>query len=403
MGYGNELRGVYYDGQIADPREVSFVIDRVEPSRSDSRANIRGDDYYRAGLAVFLEIRDIKLGHEIAHWELDNVYAKPGHPHELRLAAKGSLVGARLVISNPEMVQVARKRLPYLALYKKKQRAHQLRTISLATLAMASVVVAYIYGIPLLAGQIVGLIPPETEARFGDTIVTQMANAFADEGGLTLCDPDPDSLANTAIRRFATQALEGTNTPFSVDIQVVANSIPNAFALPGGHAFYFSGLLEETETADEFAGVMAHEIGHVVHRHGMQQLISTAGTGLLVGFVFGDITGLSIAGGLGAALINSSFSREAEREADAFSLQVANQMNFNSDGLVNLLDRVGEDDEFSKAFALLSTHPLNQERRVALYTQEQIDVAQVPAFSQEEWLAISTMCKNSGSHKTKTK
>ncbi len=382
------IYGTYYDGQVADPRDVIFTVVEVEPAGIDPRDELR----FYSQMVIFLEIKDRKLDHEIAHWDIASIYAKPSRKGELRLAANGQLPGARLVVSDARMAKTVRDHLPHLARHKSKRRARQSGLIIMATLAMASVVGAYLYGIPLLAGRIVGLIPAQTEIDFGETIVGQLADAFSEEGGLALCDADPESMANVAIRRFTTEALAGVDTPFSVDIQVVNNEIPNAFALPGGHAYYFAGLLGQTDNPDQFAGVMAHEIGHVVHRHGMQQLISTAGTGLLVGFVLGDITGLSVAGGVGASLINTSFSREAEREADTFSYQVAQRLNFDASGLADLLDKIGEDDADSLAMALLSTHPLNQERRAALAAFEQNSQAQVPAFSDEEWEAIRSMC-----------
>ncbi|HHB83879.1 MAG TPA: M48 family metallopeptidase [Devosia sp.] len=389
---GSRFFGTYYDGQVADPRKVSFVIDRLAPDGIDPRDEMR----YRARTSYFVEILDLEMGHEIARWDLADMYAKPSRKGELRLAAQGMPPGARLVISDPNMARAVKSRLPLLALHQRKHRSRQTSIIGLVTLAMGSLVAAYIYGVPLLADRIVTLVPAETEIKFGETIVAQLDSAFAEQGGLRLCDSDPQSVANIAISRFAKAALEGVDTPFDANIQVVANSVPNAFALPGGKSYYFSGLLKETQTADEFAGVMAHELGHVIHRHGMEQLISNAGTGLLVGFVLGDITGLSVAGGIGSALINNSFSRDAEREADEFSFQVAARLNFDPVGLANLLDRISEDDDFSAALALLSTHPLNLERREAMQAMGSENSSYTPAFSSTEWLAISAMCDPEG-------
>ncbi len=379
-----ELAGRYYDGLTADPRLVSCRIQGTEASG-------------------FVEITDVERDHNIAHWPQDSLFPVPGKRGELRLASSSAPEGARIVFSDRETVASARRELPILARHRKRHTGRQFRIIGLSSMAMASVVLAYIYGIPLLAGQIVGLIPPEMEARFGDKVVVQMASALEETGGLELCDPDPQSLPNQAISRFTQAALEGTDAPFDVSVQVVANKIPNAFALPGGRAFYFQGLLDKTESADEFAGVVAHEIGHVVHRDGMQQLIATAGTGLLVGFVLGDITGLSVAGTVGAALIDTSFSRDAEREADRFSLEVAQRRAFQPTGLADLLERVSQDDTSAQIFALLSTHPLTQERREALAGIESLEIPPIPAFSEEEWQAIKAMCSTRGAGKSKNK
>ncbi|MCS6761462.1 MAG: M48 family metalloprotease [Candidatus Devosia symbiotica] len=89
-------------------------------------------------------------------------------------------------------------------------------------------------------------------------------------GGLDICDPDPDSLANRALARFSQAAMADTSLPFSLDINVIRSEIPNTFALPGGQMFFLSALLDQAESPDKFAGVLAHEISHVAHRHGME-------------------------------------------------------------------------------------------------------------------------------------
>ena len=142
-----------------------------------------------------------------------------------------------------------------------------------------------------------------------------------------------------------------------------------------------------------FAGVLAHEVGHVAHRHGMEQLISTAGTGALIGFILGDMTGISVAAGLGATIIDARFSRDAERQADAFAAHVAERMDFNPAGLADLINRVGADDEFARALALLSTHPLTDDRKAALEAMtRQRPTGLEPPFTAAEWNAIRAMC-----------
>ena len=113
-------------------------------------------------------------------------------------------------------------------------------------------------------------------------------------------------------------------------------------------------------------------------------MISTAGTGALIGFILGDMTGLSVAAGLGATLIDSRFSRVSELEADRYAASVAQRLDFNPAGLADLIGR---------ALALFSTHPLTEDRKAAL----EILAAERPAgleppFSSAEWDAIRNMC-----------
>ena len=347
------------------------------------------------GARAQLGIVELETRRALASWPVAESFPAHGRRGELRIARGGLSTGARVVVAEP--AEVARANAGPVAEAspdrRRRERRQQGRMIGLSTLAVACLIVAYIYGVPLLASRIVNFVPPAWEKRIGDTVAVQMQAALSKNGGFAVCDPDPNSVANLAINRFANAALAGTGTPFTADVTVIRTDIPNAFSLPGGKAFFFSGLLVHTETPDEFAGVLAHEMGHVVHRDGMQQLISGASTGLLIGFLLGDMTGLSVAGGLGTTLVNTQFSREAEANADLFAAQTAQRLRFQPVGLANLLERVASDDSFTQAMAFLNTHPLTAKRRAALEALRPTDDPSLPpAFTDSEWQAIKNMC-----------
>lgn len=332
-------------------------------------------------------------GSEIARWPTAELFAVPSRKNELRLGANGLPTGARVVVTGREDVGRVLATLPVLTEKRRQQTGREIRLAVTATVALAAVIVAYLYGVPLLASRLVTLVPPAWEQSLGETVARQMEASLGESNGWQVCDSNPDSLANRAIARFGAAAMEGSGSPFTLDITVVKSDIPNAFALPGGQVFFFSALLEQAETQDEFAGVLAHEVGHVAHRHGMEQLISTAGTGALIGFILGDMTGISVAAGLGATIIDARFSRDAERQADAFAAHVAERMAFNPAGLADLINRVGADDEFARALALLSTHPLTEDRKTALEVlSQQRPTGLEPPFTPAEWRAIRSMC-----------
>jgi Zn-dependent protease with chaperone function len=282
--------------------------------------------------------------------------------------------------------------LPDLTTKQRVEFSKQVRIGVIATVALATVILAYLYGVPLLAARLVNYVPPDWERQMGDTVANQMEASLRQSGDFTFCDLDPKSVANRAIARFGAVAL-GTGSPFTLDIKVARTEVANAFALPGGRVYFFSALLDRAATPDEFAGVLAHEIGHVVHRHAMEGLISSAGTGALVGFILGDMTGISIAAGLGSTMIDTHFSREAESQADAYAAQIASRLDFQPAGLADLLNRVAEDNDFSKALALFNTHPLTEDRRLHLQALTRKSPVELePPFSPTEWTAIKTMC-----------
>ena len=332
-------------------------------------------------------------GNEIARWPTAELFAVPSRKNELRLGANGLPTGARVVVTGREDVGRVLATLPVLTEKRRQQTGREIRLAVTATVALAAVIVAYLYGVPLLAGRLVTLVPPAWERSLGETVARQMEASLGESNGWQVCDSNPDSVANRAIARFGAAAMAGSGSPFTLDITVVKSDIPNAFALPGGRVYFFSALLEQAETPDEFAGVLAHEVGHVAHRHGMEQLISTAGTGALIGFILGDMTGISVAAGLGATIIDARFSRDAERQADAFAAHVAERMDFNPAGLADLINRVGADDEFARVLALLSTHPLTEDRKAALeILSQQRPTGLEPPFTTAEWRAIRSMC-----------
>ena len=351
-----------------------------------------GLDYERLGSRGTLIIRPQTGQGELARWPAELLYSVHGTKDELRLGARNLPDGARVVVRGHDNVARILATLPDLVTQRRRQFGREVRIAVTATVALASVVVAYLYGVPLLAGRIVAVVPPAWEQALGETVAVQMEATLED--GFRICDSNPDSLANRALARFGAAALEGSGSPFTLDIRVVDADVPNAFALPGGQVYFFSALLDRAVTQDEFAGVLAHEIGHVAYRHGMEQLISTAGTGALIGFILGDMTGISVAAGLGATLIDARFSRDAERQADAFAALVAQRLDFQPAGLADLINRVGEDDDFARALALFSTHPLTEDRRAALerLSAQRPLTGLEPPFSEAEWQAIKTMC-----------
>ena len=233
----------YNDGQTASTRNVTFAITR------DTTA------------PAFI-IADADSMDEIDRWPVADMFEVPARAGELLLGARSRQPGARLRIGDEATVIAARTLLPGLEGQRRADSGQQLRIIGLATAALVSVIVAYVVGIPLLASRIVPMVPTQWEAALGETALDQIDDLIRMGGGIRkLCDPDPDSVANRAIARFAAEVVDGTGSPFAPEIQVLQLEVPNAFALPGGHSYYFSALLHLTQSPDEFAGVLAHELG----------------------------------------------------------------------------------------------------------------------------------------------
>ncbi|MGI9330334.1 MAG: M48 family metallopeptidase [Gammaproteobacteria bacterium] len=139
---------------------------------------------------------------------------------------------------------------------------------------------------------------------------------------------------------------------------------PNAFALPAGIVIMTDELVELAEEDAEIAAVLAHEVGHVVNRHSMRLVLqSSVSTGVIIA-ITGDVgSAANLAVGLPAVLLNASYSREFEREADqvAFDYLEARDIDLAELGelLVRIDEAYGRDPDAS---TLLDSHPGSRER-----------------------------------------
>jgi Zn-dependent protease with chaperone function len=174
------------------------------------------------------------------------------------------------------------------------------------------------------------------------------------------------------------------------EVSVIASPIPNAVALPGGKIFLFQGLLRTAQNPDEIAGVLAHEIGHVVHRDGMRKLIESGGTSFFIGLLFGDVAGSGAALFAARQLFEASYSRDAERNADAFAVVTMQRLGRSPAPLGELLMRV-TGDERSRALSILATHPLTGERLETL-KQAAGPAKGPPLLSPKEWDKLRAIC-----------
>ena len=183
----------------------------------------------------------------------------------------------------------------------------------------------------------------------------------------------------------------------SIEADVLATPIPNAFALPGGKVYLFDGLLAKAQNPDEIAGVIAHELGHLRHRDGTRNLIYNGGTSFLVGLLFGDVTGSSALIFASRSLVTASYSREAEQNADTFSIDLMHKLGRPTKPMGELLFRV-TGKEGSNALSFLANHPLTEDRLKRMADEDR-PPSGPPLLTAEEWTSLKSICisgSNSG-------
>lgn len=163
----------------------------------------------------------------------------------------------------------------------------------------------------------------------------------------------------------------------------------NAFALPGGFIYVNRGLLENAETESELAGVLGHEIGHVVGRHSVKQLSKQLMlSGILLGASaavgaksrkWSDV--IQVAGGIGVFFGSMKFSRNDEREADMLGVMNLAAAGYDPHGLPSFFTKLEamRKDRGGWNPAMLSTHPKPSER--IRNTEEEIALLDSRAWS----------------------
>jgi predicted Zn-dependent protease len=173
------------------------------------------------------------------------------------------------------------------------------------------------------------------------------------------------SYVNQLGRQIARQGGRGINYTF----YVVNSDAVNAFAVPGGYVYVNRGLIQRVGNMSELAGVLAHEIGHVEQRHGVEQMerMQRANLGLNLAYVLlgrqpSAVEGAAINVGGGAYF--ARFSREAENEADEVAVPLLVRSGINPNGLVTMFQKLLSLQRSSPSALTqwFSTHPTNQER-----------------------------------------
>jgi predicted Zn-dependent protease len=202
------------------------------------------------------------------------------------------------------------------------------------------------------------LISIEEEWRLGEQISRDVARQVR-----LVNDPEALAYVNRVGRTLVSQTQMG-QLPWQ--FHIVADNSINAFNIPGGHVYIHTGLIAAADNASEFVGVLGHEIGHGVERHGTEQLTKAYGLQIVAGLLLGQNPGMvaQIAAQIVGTGAMARFSREAEDQADRIAVQMMSQAGYNPRGMVTMFEELLQNTKsrpgsVSKFF---STHPLTEDR-----------------------------------------
>jgi predicted Zn-dependent protease len=173
-------------------------------------------------------------------------------------------------------------------------------------------------------------------------------------------------LFNEVGQRLVAALPGGDRNKFDYSFRVLDSKDVNAFALPGGPMFLFTGLMEKFDTVDALAAVTAHEIAHVQREHWAKSYAKQNERGALLGLgltLFGAGRTAQTLAGVANSLINLKYSRGDEDDADAQGLNNLVAAGFNPSGMLRLfytLERLGGGKGIGGEF--LSDHPMTSTR-----------------------------------------
>ncbi|KFA89888.1 M48 family metallopeptidase [Archangium violaceum] len=202
---------------------------------------------------------------------------------------------------------------------------------------------------------------PEEARQLGDQLSAEVRRQEK-----VLEDPLVQSYVDRLGQRLVAQApREERPYPFQFTV-IDAPETVNAFALPGGHIFVYSGLLRAADSEAELASVLAHEVAHVTSGHARQQLASQVGLSTLQQLLFGNDPGLlaQVGSAIAAQGYLAAYTRGMEREADKRGLQFLDSAGYDPAAMARFFEKLarmqGSSPNFVSAF--FATHPEPQAR-----------------------------------------
>lgn len=181
----------------------------------------------------------------------------------------------------------------------------------------------------------------------------------------------PDQRAQAFVKEVGNRLVNSTvaaQSEYQYDFHLLADpNVVNAFALPGGQVFITEALFRRLESEDQLAGVLGHEVGHVIHRHGAERMAKMELTQGLTGaavMASGDYSTAQAAQMIGN-LVNMKYGRDQELESDDFGVRLMSEAGYDPTALLGVMDilEAASGGGDNRAPEWQSTHPNPENRR----------------------------------------
>jgi len=288
--------------------------------------------------------------------------------------APGPKSGERLTVAGPGVFRVMLAAVPSL---RDQQPTRGYRMAALTAGAIVAVLALAWAGYPLIKDGLAAVLP----ASWSDRIGAEMVN---DEAMFE--KPCTGAAGIAALNDLAGRLSRYAGMREPITVHVRSSDTVNAFAATGGHIAVLDGLIQQAATPDEVAGVLAHEIGHVKHRHPLKRLIDVAGIQLIVTGISGDV------GAVGTTVLMLNYGRKDEAQADRTALDLLDHAGIKANGLADFFDRMAAKRKNRLDIAgFLRTHPPLAERS-AMMRDHKSPAAPRPALTDRQWRDVRAVC-----------
>lgn len=357
----NQPKATFSDGRTAAVHDIEVTI------RPDGIA-IEGEE---------VSVRWREAGLEVIDAPANGKALRLGHAdHD----------GARLLLEGEALVAEVRKALPGLLSRRQDSRRHDLKKLGVWGGGVAALTALFFLFLPAIVSGVAAMIPQSVERRLGDQALATFARFF--DGMDEQCAARE---GQEALDWMVVQIMDGARIERGVDVRVVPVDIVNAVAFPGGAILIFDGMIRQAESAEEVAGVVAHEIGHVENRHGMERMVRDSAISAVLS-VFAPGAAGDLGSELGGALLTQSYGRDAEREADAFAIETLNRIGVTTDGMASFFARMAKKHGSGQGGSLLqymASHPAPTERAGTIAER---GTERGRILSDDEWRALKKIC-----------
>ena len=324
-------------------------------------------------------------------------WAADTSPFHIEHCAEGDEDLETLVVDDPDFYRSVLEIAPKSFSSRENESKFNWKLYSVGILVLIFSAYVFIKTVPsFLADQMVEKIPIEWEVTVGQSILKMLPVAQK---------PDPEVLKvlqDTV--DFLKQSLPGN--PYDLKVYILPVEQVNALALPGGPIVIFEGLIDKAESPEELAGVLAHEIQHILLRHSTRGILRNLAKSMLVTLFLGDVN--SVMEGivqLAGQLETLGLSREMEAEADQKGMELILAANIDPHGMIRIFKKLMQEDFSQKKLpkekpvseendlsSYFSTHPSSQNRLARLEKQMRSHENRIwtPLFPNLDWNEIKS-------------